>query len=43
MIGDIAVPVKSFDVSISFEKSFRHFSVPVAASNADSTAVTPSV
>ena len=43
MIGDMAVPVNSFDVSISFDQSFRHFSVPVAASNDDSTALTPSV
>ena len=34
MIGDIAVPVKSFDMSISFDQSFRHFTAPVAASNA---------
>ena len=43
MIGDIAVPVKSRDVSISFDQSFRHFSAPVAASNDDSTALVPSV
>ena len=43
MIGDIAVPVKSFDMSISFDQSLRHFTAPVAASNAVSTAVVPSV
>ena len=43
MTGDMAVPVNSFEVSISFDQSFRHFNVPVAASNDDSTAVTPSV
>ena len=43
MIGDIAVPVKSRDVSISFDQSFRHFRAPVAASNDDSTALVPSV
>ena len=43
MMGDIAVPVNSFEVSISLEKSLRHLKAPVAASNADNTAVTPSV
>ena len=33
MIGDMAEPVNSFDVSISFDQSLRHFNVPVAASN----------
>ena len=43
MIGDIAVPVNSFDVSISFDQSLRHFTSPVAASNAERTALVPSV
>ena len=43
MIGDIAVPVNIFEVSISFDQSLRHFSAPVFASNADSTALVPSV
>ena len=43
MIGDIAVPVNSADVSISFDQSLRHFKAPVAASNDDSTALVPSV
>ena len=43
MIGDIAVPVNSRDVSISFDQSLRHFSSPVAASNAERIALVPSV
>jgi hypothetical protein len=43
MIGDIAVPVNSLDVSISFDQSFRHFKAPLDASNADRTALAPRV
>jgi hypothetical protein len=43
MIGDIAVPVKRREVSISFDQSLRHFNPPVAASNDDNTALVPSV
>jgi hypothetical protein len=43
MIGDIAVPVKSREVSISFDQSLRHLNAPVAASNDDKTALVPSV
>jgi hypothetical protein len=35
--------VKSREVSISFDQSFRHFNAPVAASNDDNTALVPSV
>ena len=41
--GDIAVPQKSFEVSICAEKSLRHFSSPVFASKAERMAPTPSV
>ena len=43
MIGDIDVPVNRRDVSISLDQSFFHSTLPLAASNAISTAELPSV
>src|SRR5688572_9540988 len=43
MIGDIALTVNRRDVSISFDQSLRQRTFPVAASNAESTALVPSV
>ncbi len=41
--GDIAVPQKSFEVSMREEKSFRQMRAPVEAFQAERIAVVPNV